>query len=62
MHYKLLAELEKVIQDFADKHCEDDEWPDIYWPDNGSHLVTNAASLIIDAFTAEKNYIDSETQ
>lgn len=61
MNYKLLAKLEEAIEKFVNENCDDDEWPDTYWPDNGSKLVTQAASLIIDSFEAERVYIKDNT-
>lgn len=60
MKTELLARLEEVIEQFVIDNCDLDIWPDIYWPDNGTEVVAKSASLVIDAFESEKNWIDTE--
>lgn len=61
MKTKLLERLEEAIEKFVEENCDLDIWPQLFWPDNGTELVAKAASLVIDAFESENEYIDNET-
>lgn len=58
MNTRLLAELEKVIREWSDSHCEEDDWPNLFWTDDTVSLMAKAAACVFDAQVSENKYIN----
>jgi len=61
MKAKFMAILEDKMQEFVNEICEDDDAPDMWYPENCTILMAQAAATIIDACVAEKNHIETQT-
>jgi hypothetical protein len=60
MNIQLKASLEKALDEWIYENLENDIWINGYWPKDGTELCVKAIENILDAFDAEKNFIDVE--
>lgn len=57
---KLKAELYKVIDEWIQRECEKDNWPNIIIGDKTSELMTDAATSVFDAMLESQQYMRRE--
>jgi hypothetical protein len=57
MDIRLKASLTSTIENWADEHAGDVEWPDVYWGSETSRLMVEAASTVFDAVVEIQEYV-----
>lgn len=56
MNTQLKAHLEKKIQEWVERHSEDDEWPRAYMGEETVVLMVAAAASVFDAVVESQDY------
>lgn len=60
MSTRLLATLEKVIDDWAEEQCSEDDWPDAYWYEELYEDMAKAAFAVFEANVKGQKYATEE--
>jgi len=59
---RLRAALEKSIEKFLADQCEQDDWPDVYWPDTFAERMADAAYAAFRLSVESQQYAERERE
>ena len=57
---RLRTDLEATITRWAEKHCEDDDWPQLVWGEETDRCIANAACAVLDAMIESQQFARDE--